>query len=31
MSTMKAKRLALITMVTKGIKKGKLPPIETPK
>lgn len=28
---MRAKRLAQITMVTKGIKKGKLPPIKTPK
>ena len=29
--TMRAKRIAGITMVTKGIKKGKLPPIKTPK
>jgi len=30
-STMRSKRLAQITMVTKGIKNGKLPPIRTPK
>lgn len=28
---MRAKRLAQITMVTKGIKRGKLPPIKSPK
>lgn len=30
-STMRSKRLAQITMVTKGIKRGKLPPIKSPK
>ena len=28
---MRAKRLAQITMVTKGIKRGKLPPIKSPR
>lgn len=28
---MRAKRLAQITLVTKGIKRGKLPPIKSPK